>query len=393
MRTPEGRTPEGQTPQARGRGLYVHVPFCARACPYCDFDFEVGRRPAIDRYFAGLAREWEVRSLDPGFSTVYVGGGTPSMLGAAGLGTLMAWIGARLPVRPAEWTVELNPEHVDDACVEAVTRGGADRVSLGVQTWDSEGLRALGRVHDPAGASAAVRRVRAAGLRVSVDLIVGWPGQSLASLGRDVETVRDLGVAHVSIYALTIEPGTPWTKLVRRGLRRMPDEGAQTEALTTAAARLEAAGFEHYEVASYGRGAERARHNLGYWQFRDYVGLGPSAASASFDRGRVHRRTNVRSLAAWSQDPGAATTEDLGGEHAAAEGLWVGLRHLQGIALDGADGFLATFPQVDRRWVERRVATQVLRGNLEWKDDGRLLRLTTEGWLWHDAVGAAIVEP
>lgn len=392
-------------------GLYVHVPFCARACPYCDFDFEVGRAPAVEAFVEALEAERRARGLPLGMPvrTVYVGGGTPSLLGPAGLGTLLRWIDASFDARGAlERTVELNPEHVDAALLAALVEHGVDRVSLGVQSLEPAALVQLGRAHAAARARAALTAAVARGLRVSADLIVGWPGQRAASLRADVEGILATGVEHVSIYALTIEAGTPWEALVRRGRRQEPDADAQAERLGEAAAWLEAAGLHHYEVASYARPGARAIHNLGYWTWRDYVGLGPSAASARHDPdGAVERRTNVRGLARWraaaglpiaaagsepegvAREGAAATSERLSPVAAAAEGLWLGLR-----ALDGLDvaAFLRRFPAVDEAWLRARTAGELARGNLERTADG-ILRVAAGRWLWHDEIGTALLEP
>lgn len=378
----------GAEPQAPG--LYVHVPFCARACPYCDFDFEVGRRPAWPAFVDALEAERRTRGLPEGLPvrTVYVGGGTPSLLGPAGLRALLGWIASRFDASAAvERTVELNPEHVDAALLDALVEAGIDRVSLGVQSLSPPALAQLGRVHAAAAARQALQDAVARGLRVSADLIVGWPGQSEASLRADVEGVLATGVEHVSIYALTIEPGTPWASLVRRGRRQPPDADAQAARLEQAADALAAGGLRHYEVASHARPGARAQHNLGYWTWRDYVGLGPSAASARYHPdGAVERRTNPRGLGPWAADPGAASLERLPPAAAAAEGLWLGLR-----ALDGVDvgAFVRRFPAVDVAWVRARAAPQVARGNLEWA--GRTLRVAAGRWLWHDAIGEALL--
>jgi oxygen-independent coproporphyrinogen-3 oxidase len=388
--------------QAEAPGLYVHVPFCARACPYCDFDFVVGRDPPVTAFVEALEVERRARGLALGspVRTVYVGGGTPSLLGPAGLRALLRWIDASFDARAAvERTVELNPEHVDEALLDALVEGGVDRVSLGVQSLVPAALAQLGRVHEAARAAAALRAAVGRGLRVSADLIVGWPGQRAASLRADVEGLLATGVEHVSIYALTIEAGTPWEALVRRGRRRAPDSDAQARRLAEAAALLEAAGLRHYEVASYARPGAEARHNLGYWTWRDYVGLGPSAASAwHATDGSVERRTNARGFARWRADPGAGpepgdaapgapTSERLDPVAAAAEGLWLGLRALEGVDVAA---FLRRFPAVDEAWLRARTAGPVERGNLERTAEG-ILRVARDRWLWHDEIGVALL--
>ena len=372
-------------------GLYVHVPFCARACPYCDFDFRVGRSPATAQFIAGLEREALARMADGTWPeeqvwpTVYLGGGTPSLLGADGLAALGSWISRRCPGAGAdEYTVEVNPEHATDEVAAAVREIGGTRVSLGVQTLDPDGLAALGRVHTAASGRAAIATMRAAGLGVSADLIVGWPGQTQAGLAEDVAALVGEGAQHVSVYALTVEAGTPWETLVRRGRRRLPDPDHQADLLLAAEAALTAAGLPHYEVASYG---PHARHNLGYWTWRDYVGLGPSAHSATYAAdGSVRRRGNRRGVDVWLADPSAGESEQLDAHAAAVEGLWTGLRFLPGIDLAA---YLRRFPAVDAGWIAARTRRQRDRGNLELGAD--VLRVAPGRWLWHDAIAADLL--
>lgn len=379
---------------ARGEpGLYVHVPFCARACPYCDFDFVVGRSPDVSAYLKGLDAEVQARQLSgTAVRTVYVGGGTPSLLGASGLRRLFAQLRATFDTHGVlETTVELNPEHVDAALLDVLVEVGCDRVSLGAQTLDAGGLVQLGRVHSGAGALAAAGEAVGRGLAVSADLIVGWAGQTTDSLERDLNAFDAAGVEHLSVYALTIEPATPWEALVRRGKRSLPDDDHQATLLEHVAGWARRGGWDHYEVASYARSmASRAQHNAGYWTARDYVGLGPSAASAQFGmEGEVRRQNNVRGWAAWLNDPSVAEVETLDGVAAAVESLWLGLRLLGGVDVTT---FLSHFPAVDRRWLDRRIQGSVRAGNLVWTHDGRL-RVAPDRWLMHDAVVADLLEP
>ncbi len=370
----------------RGRGLYVHVPFCVRACPYCDFDFEVRRAPAFSALRAAYEREIRARGLAGlGFRTLYVGGGTPSALGAAGLADLLAFLRGCFDLSAVEEvTVEVNPEHADGPLVEVLAAAGATRLSLGVQSFDARTLALLGRAHDPKTARRAVRRALAAGLSVGVDLIVGVPGAPEDVVRSDVGTAVDLGVDHVSVYALTLEPGVPWHALVRRGRRALPDPDAQASALRLAEARLGAAGFEHYEIANYARDGRVGIHNLGYWCWRDYVGIGPSAASAVHRDGGVARRTNARGLAAYAGG-GAADEEFLPADPAAREGVWLGLRRLGGFE---AAALLARFGRT-RAWLDRVLAPLLERG---WVVvDGDRVRPAAGAWWFHDALGRAIL--
>lgn len=368
-------------------GLYVHVPFCARACPYCDFDFTVNARPDGAALIEALGQEVERREdVREGHAphTVYIGGGTPSVLSAADLSALLGWISGTWETgRCVEWTVEFNPEHVDAARLDAVCDAGVGRLSLGVQSFDATGLRQLGRAHTPAQAKQAVADAHARGLSVSVDLIVGWPGQTVGGLRAELEQLLELRCEHVSIYALTIEPGTPWERLAERGVRRLPQVDDAADAISCCADVLEGAGFVHYEVASYAQPGAAAIHNSGYWQGRDYVGVGPSAASARHLSGAILRSSNARGNAWWAGE--APGTEALDAEAAAREALWLSLRLLEGVEIDP---FLARVGR-DRAWLEERTARARVRGNID-LGEGRM-RVAPGRWLHHDDIAADVL--
>ena len=377
-------------------GLYVHVPFCARACPYCDFDFEVGRRPGldtrIDAYLDGISRELELRDISGSVRTLYLGGGTPSALGPDGLVELFDRLGARVDWSAAEEVcVELNPEHVDASMIEALASAGVGRVSLGVQSLSDAGLVELGRAHRRERAMSAMAQC-VGRFDVSADLIVGRPGERVEELDAAVDALDRLGIEHVSIYALTIEADTPWVQLVRRKQRDMPDEERQGEALEVVESALLRRGFEHYEIASYAKPGRRARHNQAYWRGRDYWGVGPSAHSATHVPDGVRRRGNARGLDAWrSSLAEGAGEEQLTGEAAAGEALWLALRLLDGVR---TEDFLARFPSLPTGWMEARTRAQRERGNLEWATDpdgGTRIRVAPGRWLWHDAIAVDLV--
>jgi len=382
------------TDSAPGVGVYLHVPFCARACPYCDFDFEVVRRPDDSGYVSALAREFEERAEPLGrvrVDTIYVGGGTPSTLRGATFSKMFAELRARAGAyEPREVTVEANPEHVTREWLLALRAAGATRVSLGVQSLSRQGLVTLGRAHHATKAREAMETIHALGLDASVDLIVGWPGQTPAALAEDIEIIRDAGVAHVSVYALTVEPGTPWEGLVARGARAPVDEDAQADLLERCERSLESAGFRHYEIASYAKPAKQAQHNRKYWRWHDFLGFGPSAASAvATQGGGLERRVNARGFAEWARSNGdeRAILDRLDPETAGREGLWLGLRLLE--PLDTSE-LEARFERPSG-WARRRLARQIELGNVLSPSAERVV-VAPGRWLWHDVIAHDVLK-
>ncbi len=368
-------------------GVYVHVPFCARACPYCDFDFRVDARPdgaSLLRALRSEAQERDDARVAEAARTFYVGGGTPSVLAADDLRALLQWMARTWSTGAlVEWTVEFNPEHADPSRLDVLAEAGVTRVSLGTQSFDRRGLVQLGRAHAPTAAADAVAQAHARGIAGSVDLLVGWPGQGEAGLDAEIDAVLALDCSHVSIYALTIEAGTPWERLVERGVRQAPQADVAASRLEQTHKRLVAAGFEHYEVASYARSGARAEHNSGYWLGRDYVGLGPSAASAAFDGPAVARRTNARGADWWGgQGP---SEESLDEESGAREAVWLALRLLEGVSVAG----LLERIRRDRAWLEAQLARPLAVGNVELTGDR--LRVAPGRWLHHDAIAVDVL--
>ena len=379
------------------RHAYVHVPFCRHRCGYCDFTLVAGRDDLVDRYFAALGRELErirraVESehesacLD--LDTLYLGGGTPSHLGPDGLRRLFALLRDRLrPTSDAEVSLEANPLDVTAEFVAAARDCGVTRVSLGGQSLDAATLRALDRDHEPDDVRRAVGRLQDAGLAVSLDLMTAAPGQSLAAVERDLAAAAALSPEHVSVYCLTWELGTAFAAARRRGELAEVPEDLERAMFEAAIDRLEAAGYEHYEVSNFARPGRRCRHNEAYWDCRPWEAVGPGAAR--FD-GRT-RITNHRSTTTWMTR--ALAGEDCSGdvdamsiEDAARERLVVGLRRRDGVdraafrAASGCDLDAVAGPAV-ARWVAAGLAT----------DDGRRVRLTRAGLLVSDTLWADVL--
>jgi oxygen-independent coproporphyrinogen-3 oxidase len=322
------------------RALYVHVPFCETKCSYCDFyslpGGRRGREP--EAYLDALDRELAARA-PAGFApeTIFVGGGTPTVLSAGELRRLGAILRERVDLaRLREWTVEANPGTLDPARVDALLAIGVDRVSVGVQSFDDRVLRSVGRIHDAAQARAAVRDLRAAGVpRTSVDLLFAVPGQGEESFARDLDEAIALGTGHLSCYALLYEEGTTMLAREKRGLVAREPEDRERRMLLGARRRLRGAGFRAYEISNFARPGEECLHNLVYWRNGPYLGVGVSAASFL---GGV-RSSNPRDLRAWldGADRGAfppAESERLGPRAALGETVMLGLRLEEGVRFD-----------------------------------------------------------
>lgn len=361
------------------RHLYVHVPFCGRRCTYCDFAIAVRRRVPVDDYINGIARELALRFPDrPTWSldTLYLGGGTPSKLGGAGITRLVEVIGRRAALSPdAEITLEANPEDVTAAAVEEWRSAGVNRLSIGAQSFDPAVLAWMHRTHSETQIGEAIAIARGQGIdNLSVDLIFALPAAIERSWADDVARLLALRPAHVSLYGLTTEPTTPFGRRVARGeLRESPEESYEREFLHAHEA-LGAAGYEHYEVSNFARPGAKSRHNSAYWVGAKYGGIGPSAHA--FD-GRT-RSWNVPGYEQWLERTRAgflpiAGSERLTPENELAEQVYLGLRTNEGVALRAGEADRVS------RWVEAGWASL---------NDLEQLTLTGPGWLRLDALAA-----
>jgi len=369
---------------------YIHVPFCRHRCGYCDFSLVAGRDDLIDRYFQALARELSRVGQRLMLDTLYFGGGTPSHLGPDGIRQLFAILAnAMVTNAGAEVSLEANPLDVTIDFVAAARDCGVNRVSLGGQSLDAATLASLDRDHVPDDVRRAVDRLLSAACTVSVDLMIAAPGQSLAAVERDLEAVKSLGVQHVSVYCLTWEKGTNFDSLRQKGMLHRAEDSLECDMFEATIDRLEAAGFEHYEVSNFARAGFRCRHNEAYWDCRPWEAFGPGAAR--FD-GRT-RITNHRSTQAWmtrvlSGEDFTGDCDAMTQEQAARERVVVGLRRRDGVdreAFEQSSGFSldAIAGVAVRRWVAGGLA----------QDNGQRVQLTRKGLLVSDALWAAILNP
>lgn len=265
------------------RALYLHIPFCRAKCLYCDFDSRAltgcALEEAIGAYCEGLSAQVDAYGNAGELSeveTVYVGGGTPSLLGGRLVG-LVDYV--RAYCEPVEFTCEANPESFTLDLAQALRAAGVTRISLGVQSLNASELKAIGRIHSAEQAMLAVAQAKAAGFSTSCDVMCGLPGQTLDTFAETLRSLVTLNPDHVSVYPLQLEEGTPLARMEEAGEMEVPDEDFQAQCMDLAAEVLEEAGYERYEVASYAKPGHRCRHNIAYWTGKPYLGLGRSAAS------------------------------------------------------------------------------------------------------------------
>jgi len=325
-------------------GIYVHWPFCASKCPYCDFNSHV-RAGGIDeaRFLAALRRElahWAARRAQRTVTSVFFGGGTPSLMSAATVGAILDAVAGHWRVDPnAEITLEANPSSVEAARLRGYRAAGVNRVSLGVQSFDDSELKALGRLHTAAEARAAIDAARETFERFTFDLIYARPRQSPAAWRRELGQALRLAGRHLSLYQLTIEPDTPFAKLHAAGRLVVPDPEAALVLYEITQDMTERAGLPAYEISNHAAPGEESRHNLLYWRYGEYVGIGAGAHGRLALDGQRHAIANERQPERWAErvetlGHGALEMTPLSPAEQADEALLMGLRLGEGLDLD-----------------------------------------------------------
>ena len=320
-------------------GLYIHIPFCASRCVYCGF-FSTTRLDQRQAYVEALGREMRLRDCSCNgkmrIETVYLGGGTPSQLSAEQLRQIFLYINNVYDVSPrAEITIECNPDDITVPFVATLSQLPVNRVSMGAQTFNDERLRFLHRRHRAEQVGEAVKRLRSVGIaNISIDLMYGFPGETMLEWNADIDAALALGVEHLSAYALSYEEGTPLYTMLQQGRVEELDEELQRAMYYTLKDRLEAAGYEHYELSNFARPGCRSRHNSSYWNHTPYIGLG--AGAHSFD-GR-HRQWNVADIGQYveaiGEDRVPADGEVIDDVTRYNETVMTALRTIDGIRLD-----------------------------------------------------------
>lgn len=388
----EGRaSPDLRLPPPRA--LYVHFPFCPHRCHYCDYPARGSARPPAEDWLEAVSAEMRARCGRPEWDgrpvleSVYVGGGTPSLLGAAGLEALAERLRRHFRWEPGdvEWTVEANPESLDVDTARRWRDAGVSRITVGVQSFRERALDWLGRLHGPAGARRALEAARQADVPVvNADLMYGLPGEAGGpGAADDARELAQEGVEHVSLYGLEAAPGTRLGRWVESGLVAVPDPGSEGRAFLEISRTLREAGYGHYEVTNLARPGHESRHNRATWDGTPYMGLGPSAHSFLPPlRLRNERRWAAYRNAVRGRRGPVASVDRQDDDGRRLERIWLSMRR--------RSGFSAGDPLLER--LERRAGDELR----EWDDRGWIHRRdgglspTPEGWLHLDDLVATL---
>ena len=396
--------------------LYVHVPFCATKCPYCDFNTYASIEGLMEPYVGALCSElrfWGEVLRAPAVSTVFFGGGTPSYLGCGQLSAVMETVRGSFDLaRGAEITAEANPDDLTGRKLDELASAGVNRLSVGVQSLDDGLLATLGRRHSAAEAESAVARAARAGFEnLSIDLMYGLPAQTLRQWTETLARALELGTAHVSMYALTLEEGTPLARSVGVGEAAMPDPDLAADMYVAAEKILEDRGFRHYEISNWCLAGRESRHNLAYWLNRPFLGVGPGAHSylgrVRFSIMRSPREYTVRLSAgnASARDeswpdllrslPFVDQVTEIDRDEEMAETMMMGLRLDAGVS---ESGFRNRFGRALTDVYGPTIDSAEGQGLVEWREgpdpgDDRSVCLTARGRLLGNEVFSRFFEP
>jgi oxygen-independent coproporphyrinogen-3 oxidase len=381
---------EHSGPDDTDLALYVHWPFCVSKCPYCDFNSHV--RATVDQeawraaLLADLAHE-AARLPGRRLGSVFFGGGTPSLMPPATVAAVLDAAARHWTMAPdVEITLEANPSSVEAARFADLAAAGVNRVSLGLQALDDAALRFLGRAHDVAEGQAALAVAQSVFARVSIDLITARPGQPLTAWERELAAALALGTEHISLYQLTVEPGTRFATEEREGRLILPDGDTAADLFELTRAMTAAAGLPAYETSNHARRGAESRHNLTYWRYGDYAGVGPGAHGRRGGLATVRHRKPENWLAAVARNGhGTQAEEPLAPHSRATEALLMGLRLAEGVDLARIAALAGGIAPIDDAAVTRLAAHGLVART------GDRLRVTEAGALLLDAILPQIV--
>lgn len=365
-------------------GIYIHIPFCRQACHYCNFHFTISLRYK-NEFMAALLKEITL-TTHTGYEieTIYIGGGTPSLLDVADIGSLLKGIRDRFSVKPdAEVTLEANPDDISTEKLEGWLHSGINRLSIGIQSFFDEDLQWMNRAHNATQARQQLELALRYFNNITADLIYGSPGLSDEKWKSNVLQLTSLGVPHLSCYALTVEPQTPLHKQIRQQQSSDVDPDRQSAQFLLLMQWMREAGYEHYEISNFARPGFRSRHNSSYWQGKPYLGLGPSAHSYDGSSRWWNVANNTKYISSIGQGILPFEKEDLTPIQRWNEHIMIALRTSEGLHLQaGAYGVPAS-------WIEELIQqsqSYIQRGLMQKEDN--YLRLTNEGKLLADGIAA-----
>ena len=383
-------------PQNNPIGIYIHIPYCARICPYCDFNVYARKQSQFGDYVDALLAEIDQMAEQQGHrsvATVFIGGGTPSILPANDHQRIMDRLNSRFLIHDdAEITMEANPEGLEAEYLRTIRSTGINRLSIGVQTQRKHGLKVLGRAHKPETPVSGIAAARDAGFdNLSLDFIFGWPEQTLEDWEQDLEFILQTNPEHASMYSLIIEPNTPYQTAVNRGVLVPVDDDAVSEMYQRTVERMAAAGWDHYEISNWSRTPElRSRHNMIYWRNAEYIALG-AGAHGHLDGQRYHNvllpETYIETV--MSGRLPIVESETIDEATAIAETMMLGLRLIWDGVSDAA--FLDRHGRSIRSVYGATIDYLESIGMVEWSGDA--LRLTNAGLLIANEVAERFLDP
>lgn len=368
-------------------GIYIHVPFCKKACHYCNFHFSTQLQLKSD-LVAAICKEAVLRKtfLQEPIDTIYFGGGTPSLLSGSELEMLLNTLSEHYTIAPnTEITLEANPDDIDTEKLNHWHQAGINRLSIGIQSFFEEDLQWMNRAHNAEQAKHCIELAQTAGFyNLTIDLIYGTPGLSNERWKQNIETALTLGIPHLSCYALTVEPNTALDVMVRKGTKEEVDTDHQATHFNILTESLQDAGFEHYEISNFAKPGFRSKHNSSYWQGKAYLGLGPAAHS--FD-GHITRQWNISNnplyISSLQQGIIPFESETLTAVQRINEYLMTSLRTIEGISLN----------LLESKWGEERkqailkaAQIHIVQRNIELKNQH--ITLTTQGKFLADGIAA-----
>ena len=370
-------------------GIYLHIPFCKKACHYCDFHFSTSlkyKKELLEAMHKELEMQQNYLRQEP-IETIYFGGGTPSLIGAEAVTKLIDTISQYHKVSPnAEITLEANPDDLDKASVQELNRSGINRFSIGIQSFFEEDLRWMNRAHNATEADSSVKRVQDAGFEnITLDLIYGYPLLTDEKWKKNIEKTLELGVPHVSAYSMTVEPRTALAAFINKGKQQIMDDAQSAEQYLMLMEMLKSGGFEHYETSNFAKPGCYSRHNTNYWKGVPYLGIGPSAHS--FDT--RNRQWNVANNAKYIQEIASgkvpAEIETLSLADRLNEYIMTSLRTMWGLDLQKAE---QDFGSELRQQIEESLSEFVDKGYVLLNNNSAVL--STEGKLFADHIASEL---